>query len=157
MKTYFLLALAAISLLGMPKAFAANPCRQMFQATLDPSIEIIKIIVDGVEYSPDQFLSNMTVKKIGCCPGENTLELSPIKVKLHTNTDVLLSIQFPELKHSTQGCCFDCSCLCVEPSSQTIRSHGEVISDEFIPHVKVHCTNMAGEYKGTLVFTLGVI
>lgn len=140
-------------------------CAQTAQQVLSPSVpqvlSIEKVIVETVEYNRDEPLANMMIKNSQLInPDSISLELSPVKIQIHTNvgTPIIVYAKFRELKHAENKYNFNQSRLTVLPSSYTINNpYDHVESGIFTPYINVGPDTVTGEYKGAILFTLGAI
>lgn len=143
------------------KTFAAQETSQYLTIGLPQVLEIEKIIVENIEYNRDAPIPNMKIKAITQQNADNiTLSLTPLKVKLHTNTSspIIVSALFKELNHKNSGYKFSQENLSVIPKTQTISNpYDHVITDIFTPYVNVKPNSELGLYRGTIVFTVGGI
>lgn len=86
--------------------------------------------------------------------------LTPIKVKIHTNVSspITVSADFPGLEHIDVNYDFSKFNLSMFPTSYTISEpYDHVVTDIFTPFALVRPNTVLGDYKGTLLFTLGVL
>lgn len=124
-------------------------------------LEIEKIIVENVEYNRDDSMFNMKIKETINQDANNIiLKLSPIKIKLHTNSSspIVVSALFKELNHKNGTYSFSKENLSIIPSSQTLSNpYNHITTDIFTPYVNVKPNSTLGLYRGTLVFTVGGI
>lgn len=142
-------------------SFAAQQSSQVLSVGLPQVLEIEKIIIENVEYNRDEPLPNMKIKETIPVNSDNLkLRLSPVKVKLHTNTSspVIVSALFKELNHNDGLYNFSQANLSVVPSTQTLSDpYDHIITDIFTPYVNVKPDSVLGSYKGLLLFTVGGI
>lgn len=139
--------------------YGAPQASQVLRMDLPEVLEIEKIIVETIEYNRNEPMPNMKIKQTTPVNANNTtLRLSPVKVKLHTNTSspVVVTALFKELKHNNGSYNFSQANLSISPSSQTISNpYDHVITNAFTPYVNVKPDSTLGLYRGILVFTVG--
>lgn len=143
------------------KSFCAQTSQQILSASLPQVLSIEKVIIEQIEYNRDEPFNNMNIKSsTPVNPNSIYLELSPVKVQIHTNIDTPITVyaKFKELKHTGNQYNFSESSLIISPSSYTINNpYDHIISGVFTPYVNVIPNAAQGEYRGSIVFTLGAI
>lgn len=143
------------------KTLCAESANQSLNASLPQVLSIEKIIVEAQEYDRDERMSNMEIKETRNVDQNSTvLRLSPVRVQIHTNmgTPIIVYAKFRDLKHKAGMFDFTQANLAIMPESYTINNpYDHVISGIFTPFANVTPDTVAGDYRGTLTFTLGAI
>lgn len=142
-------------------AFGANQASQTLNVGLPEVLEIEKIIVEDIEHEKNANLDNLKIESIDkVFQDYYVVALTPIKVKIHTNVSspITVSADFPGLEHIDVNYDFSKFNLSMFPTSYTISEpYDHVVTDIFTPFAVVRPETVLGDYKGTLLFTLGVL
>lgn len=140
---------------------AANQGSQTLSMGLPEVLEIEKIIVEDVEHEKNANLDNLKIESINKVFRDYyVVALTPIRVKIHTNVSspITVNADFPGLEHINASYDFSKFNLSMFPTSYTISEpYDHVITDTFTPFAVVRPDTVLGDYKGTLLFTLGVL
>lgn len=135
--------------------FAANSVSVQLGASLPAVLTLDGFVVNGVEYPSGGTVPIIVESKTVVNPALYVLGLTPVKVKVRSNTTAfLLSGQFYSLSKVDYS--FPSAALSMDPASQTVinPNHPVHTSDDFTPSVQVTPSAKAGEYVGILIFTV---
>ena len=142
-------------------ALGANQASQTLNVGLPEVLEIEKIIVEDIEHEKNANLDNLKIESIDkIFQDYYVVALTPVRVKIHTNVSspITVSANFPGLEHIDVNYDFSKFNLSMFPTSYTISEpYDHVITDTFTPFAVVRPDTVLGDYKGTLLFTLGVL